>query len=122
MAQPPVDETIPPYLEPTAEPTFMTIETSAELMEHEMVRTLLEVMSNAKRDTDKLAAVKESGELLGKKARGQVNLITADNVQLNQLTASPDLQRHLLESASGLASVASARDSGVRSKFGGKGA
>ena len=121
MAEPPVETTQPDYLEPTLQVEFMTIENSAELIEHELVRTLLDVMSFAKRDADKLAAVKEAGDLLGKKAKQPVNLITADNVQVNQLAANPELQRNLLESAKGLASVAAAKDSGIKSKFGGSG-
>ena len=121
MNRPPDESTFPEYLDPSIEVSFLTLESSAELMEHEMVVALLNLMSNAKRDTDKIAAIRETGELLGKKAKNQVNLINADNVQLNQLTASPEIQQHLLTAASGLVSVANARDSGVRSKFGGKG-
>ena len=121
MNQPPEESSFPAYLDPSAEPTFMTIESTAELIEHEMVRTLLDVMVNAKRDVDKLSAVKESGDLLGMKQKSNINLISADNVQVNQLTADPKMQKALMEAGKGLASVATARDSGVRSKFSGTG-
>lgn len=121
MNLPPEETQFPPYLDPAIEVEFMTIESTAELMEHEMVRTLLDVMSNAKRDVDKLSAVKESGDLLHMKQKNNINLISDSNIQVNQLAVDPKMQQHLLASASGLASVAKANDSGVKSKFGGTG-
>ncbi len=119
----PENELIPEYLEASASPEFLTVEDSQELLEHTMIQTFLDIMTSGKNDNSRISAARNAGELVGHLGQKQqnINLIKAENVQMNQIEANPDLKRHLIESASGLQQMATAHDSGIKTKKGGSG-
>lgn len=118
----PEETQIPPYLDPSVEPEFLTVESSADLLEHTMIQTILDIMSSGKRDSDRRAAARDAGELIGKINQKQsLNLISADNVQLNQLNGNPEMKRHLIESAAGLSKISNASKSSIKTHKGGGG-
>lgn len=110
------------YFEPDLTPEFMTVESSSELLEHEMIQTFLQVMREGRRDSDRLKAASDVGEIIGKKGKqNQLQLIRADNVQINQIEQNPALKAHLIESARGLAALTGASNANVQTRQGGKG-
>ncbi len=113
---------IPDYLEPAENPELLSVDDASALLEHTMIQTILNIMESGKRDADRRAAARDAGELIGKlNQKSQVNLIKADNVQMNQIAQNPRLKNHLLKSASGLSQMTRAHDSGIKTKEGGSG-
>ena len=116
------DNEIPEYLDPDKEIKLMTLEDSSELLEHTMIQTILDIMQSGKRDSDRRAAARDAGELIGKiNTKQNVNLISADNVQLNQLNQNPEIKKHLISSASALSKISNAKAADINQHIGGKG-
>ena len=118
------DDIIPDYFDPVLEPEFLSIEENAEMLEHEMLNTLLKIMRSGSRDSDRRAAASDVGELIGKKGKNQVQIIKANNLQLNQVNQieqKPELKAHLIEAARGLAAVSQGNNANIKSKQGGAG-
>ena len=118
------DDIIPDYFDPVLEPEFLSVETSSELLEHEMLSTFLSIMRSGQRDSDRRAAAGDVAEILGRKGKSAVQFIKAENLQLNQLNqidAKPEMKAHLIEAAKGLAAITAGHSSGVKSKQGGQG-
>lgn len=124
MRAPPQEDEIPEYYDPSEAPGLMSIEEDADLIEHEILLALLNIVRNGARDSDKRAAASDLGELIGKKGKS-VQVIQAKNVQLNQLnqqiSQKPEFKRALMDSAHGLRSLVEAEDANIKSKFGGEG-
>jgi len=112
---------IPDYFSPEIEPEFLTVEASSELLEHEMIQTFLAVMREGRRDSDRLKAAGDVAEIIGKKGKQNLQLIRAENVQINQIEQNPELKAHLIESARGLAALTGASNSNISTKLGGQG-
>ena len=118
------DTDIPAYLDPAIEPEFLSVDDHADLLEHEMLATFLDIMRSGSRDADRRAAAGDVAEILGKKGKNSVNVIQAKNLQLNQINqieANPELKAHLIKSAQGLAAITEGRSAAVASKQGGTG-
>ena len=82
LTAPPVPENEPAYMDPKANPKLMTIENRAEVLEHRLVETLMDVMTNGK-DNNRRWATDQTAELLGKKQKSQVLITDNLNVQNN---------------------------------------
>ena len=124
LLAPPSETVIPDYFDPEATPELLTIENSKELIEDRILRTFLDIMESGIKDSDRRAAASDAAELIGKKgakAQQGVQLISAENVQINQIDQNPELKRHLIEAAKGLGALTHASNSGVKVKGGGSG-
>lgn len=113
--------TIPEWFDPASEPVFLTIDDSADLLEHTLVTTLLHVMNSAIRDSDKLKAASDVAEILGRKGKQAVTIVRADNAQFNQISAPPGMNSHLIEAAQGLKKISSGEDAKIKTREGGSG-
>ena len=119
-----INEIIPDYFDPVLEPEFLSVDDSSELLEHEMLTTFLDIMRSGKRDADRRAAAGDVAEILGRKGKGAVQIIKANNLQLNQVNQieqKPELKAHLIDAARGLAAVSQGNNANIRSKQGGAG-
>ena len=115
------EATIPEWFDPSIEPVFLTIDDSADLLEHTLVTTLLHVMNSAARDSDKLKAASDVAEILGRKGKQAVTIVQSENAQINQITAPPQMNRHLIEAAKGLKKISSGNDAKIKTREGGSG-
>lgn len=120
----PLDEAFTPeYFDPTVSPEFRNVENSKEILEHTMIQTFLNIMNSGKNDNSRIKAARNAGELVGQlnQKNQQVNLIQAENVQMNQIAQNPALKNHLVDAALGLKQISFAHDSGIKTKEGGSG-
>lgn len=123
---PPAPDTsyIPPPEESYEDFTSLSDPDTRSALEAKMIQTFLKVMESPNStSTNRLAAAKEIGELLGKYATATSQPhITGENVQVNQIAADPAKAQHLLDSLRNARGVARATDSGTRPVKGGQGA
>ena len=78
-------------------------------------------MESGSRDADRRAAASDAAELIGKKGAKGLNLIQADNVQINQIDQNPELKAHLIKAAQGLSALTHASNANIKTKQGGSG-
>ena len=100
-----------------------TIDDSKDILEKSMVRALLRIMNSpSAKEADVIKAVGEAGELIGKKGKGStVNVVRAENAQINQIMEKPELMDHIKKAADGIKKVASASNADIKVHGGGKG-
>ena len=72
----------PPYMAPEATPKIMSIENTAQLLEHSLVKTLLDIMETGNANS-RLSAVDKTAEILGKKQKQAIVMTDAINMQQN---------------------------------------
>lgn len=122
---PPTDDFsyLPPEEETYEDFTSLSDPETRKALEAKMIQTFLKVMeASTSTSTNRLAAAKEIGELLGKYAQASTQpQITGENVQVN-IADNPEKAKHLLESLRNARSVATGTDSGTRPVKGGQGA
>lgn len=122
--------TAPPLLEESTDSFDLTpiadigdtLDESREALEKSMVRALMRVMnSTTAKEADIIKAVSETGDLLGKKGKGVVNIIRSENAQINQIMEKPELMDHIKKAAEGIKQVSTASDAHIKVHTGGKG-
>lgn len=67
---------------PDARPKVRTIENTADLLEHKLVTTLIEILDTGT-ERNKLTAIDKTADILGKKSKQQVIVTEQVNVQNN---------------------------------------
>lgn len=126
VTAPPLEDTsyLPPPEDTYEDYTSLEDPDTRAKLEAKMIQTFLKVMESAtSTSTNRLAAAKEIGELLGKYDNpSQPTLITGENVQVNQIGEDSPKAQHLLDSLRNARNVANANDSGTRPIKGGQGA
>ena len=100
--------------------SLLTFDGAKADLEHSSVQALLDMLNGEISPRDRLAAVKETTEILGYKQKALPNLITGQNVQVNQIT-SPEVGSHLLNSAKQMQDIAIADVIDIKTAEGGRG-
>lgn len=82
LTSPPPLHTEPDFMDQDAKPKVLNIENSAVVLEHRLVETLMDVMSNGT-DSNRKWAADQTADLLGKKSKSQVLITDNLNIQNN---------------------------------------
>lgn len=121
VCAPPTETVIQEQLLEDADPQLLSVDTSKEVLEDEMLRTYISIMRD-KDSKDRRSAASDVAEILGKKGKKSINVINAENAQINQQNILPEeMRKHLLGADQGLKVLSDATNAGIRIKEGGRG-
>lgn len=118
----PIIEEVEEYMSEGADPILLSVDTSSEMLEDEMLRTYIAIMRDND-SKDRRAAASDVAEILGKKGKKSITVVNAENAQINNQNVLPEeMRKHLMSANQGLKGLTDATNAGIKIKEGGSGA
>lgn len=120
----PVEFGFPDYdiIDELANPQLLSVETSREVLEDEMLRAYLQMLRD-RESKDRIKAASDIAEILGHKGK-RTTVFAGENLQINNQTNNllpEEMRKHLLGASAGLKALTESSDAQIKIKGGGNG-